>query len=75
MVHVCLVQAVSVEDFETADGVLTAAKVQDQQQQQVQAKQALRDRQHGKMVSPPDAAVNFSPAVGRPAVHAHTVVA
>ena len=64
----CPVQAVSAEEVNTADGLLAAAQMQDQQQQ-LQAKPALQERQRGKMVSPPDAAVNFSPAVGRPAAH------
>ena len=43
---------------------LETADVQAQQQEQVLARQALRDQQRSRMVAPPDAAVNFSSSVG-----------
>ena len=54
---------------EAAAGLGARAHTEALQQQQALARQALRDKQRAFVAAPPDAAVNFSPAVGK-----HTLV-
>lgn len=58
-------EQVSPTDHIALEGLSEAgAEPQLQQQMQAQARQALRQQQRSNMVTPPDAAANFSPAVG-----------
>lgn len=60
---------ISAYEGESGSASEAGASAQAQAQLQAQARQTLRQQQRSDMVTPPDAAANFSPAVGMLGIH------